>query len=165
MAACGSDLGEDVLVADDVVAVEVDVARHRVEPGDHFRHVVRHHQGMGLARGFHDERALGVHLFMLEIEPAALEHHRMHRAEMLVARQHAGLTDAQQIDVISLRHAEAQRQEGDAIGLGDPADVIDVAEVAEEDVRARIRRQRIHRGLHAAGIVEFARIHLHNELL
>ena len=70
---------------------------------------------------------------VLKIAPATAKREGVHRAGMAVTRQHAGIADPQQVDVVALAHTQDQRLEPDPRRPAAPR-------------ASRLRRDQAHRG-------------------
>ena len=108
-----------------------------MEQRGHFRHVVRHHQGVGFAGRLERIVAGGRHPVMLQIVPLATQGDGVHRARVAVAGQDAGRAHPENVDVVALADAEDQWFERDAFGLRDPGLLIaiQIQDLPHEDVR------------------------------
>ena len=88
--------------------------------GHHLVAIIIDNERVSLARRFEHVGSVPRMPVMFPVSPRTLERQRMDRAGMPMAAQNAAALEFQQIDVVPLTDAEAQRTEGQTVGLGHP---------------------------------------------
>src|SRR4051794_22002277 len=145
------DLGEHVLeAAVPVLLVEVVHAARDVEEGHHLLAVLGHPERVDLAWRLEDVGAGLRHPLVLEVLPAAAQDEAVDRVGVEVAREDAGLADAQQVAPLAGQRVEHQRPEPDVRRLRHP-DPLVLRHGADRDLLGRqpVRRPR-HVGVEAS---------------
>mmetsp|Transcript_56696 Transcript_56696/g.169372 ORF Transcript_56696/g.169372 Transcript_56696/m.169372 type:complete len:253 (+) Transcript_56696:324-1082(+) len=119
---CLLQLGEYIIKARDITALRINIDQRPrdVKKSDHLVAVVVDHQSVRLSRRLEDVRpGLGVPVVFF-VSPPALHSVRVHRRGVAVTAERAATDEFEQVHIISLGGAEAQRPEGEALRLGDP---------------------------------------------
>ncbi|EJK45599.1 hypothetical protein THAOC_35778, partial [Thalassiosira oceanica] len=116
------ELAEHIIEAYHLVSVLVHVEQRTrdVEERAHLVAVLVHDQRVRLAGRLEDVCSRPGVPAVLPVPPAPPERHRVDGGRVSVPSQHAAPCKLQQIYVVTLRGAEAQGPEGQAVSLGDP---------------------------------------------
>src|SRR4030095_6942042 len=112
---------ENIVVSGrDALRIDVHQAAVHLEQGDHFRAALGHHERVRFARRLPDVAPFFGDPFVLEIMPAALEHPRVYRARVTMARDHARFSDAHDVRVLAERDVELKRAECNVLRQRNP---------------------------------------------
>jgi len=88
--------------------------------GHHFVAIIINNKRVSLAWGLEHVGSVPRMPVMFLVSPRSLERQRMDGAGMPMAAQNAAALEFEQVDVVPLADAEAQRTEGQAVGLRYP---------------------------------------------